>query len=148
MVCCRRLTASVAVAAARQHPNVAGDRRYSTSAWQRVRKAVLIRDGGICQIQGARCRGVATTVHHIIPSSEAPELFWAGENLAAACTACNYGHGARVGAAKGRRRIEQLEQIIFDQDQRIQQLQELLAAYESDRPQARLREHPPKPAIY
>jgi hypothetical protein len=36
--------------------------RYSTAAWQKLRKAVLARDGHICQIQGPRCRGYATSV--------------------------------------------------------------------------------------
>jgi 5-methylcytosine-specific restriction endonuclease McrA len=45
------------------------DRRYSTARWQRLRRQVLIRDGGACMIQGPRCTGQATTVHDIVPSS-------------------------------------------------------------------------------
>jgi hypothetical protein len=40
------------------------DRRYSTARWQRLRKAVLAHYGHVCQIQGPRCTGYATTVHH------------------------------------------------------------------------------------
>jgi 5-methylcytosine-specific restriction endonuclease McrA len=60
------------------------DRRYSTARWQRLRKAVLAHHGHVCQIQGPRCRGIANTVHHILPSSQYPELFWNPENLEAA----------------------------------------------------------------
>jgi 5-methylcytosine-specific restriction endonuclease McrA len=124
------------------------DRRYSSSAWQRTRKAVLNRDGHVCMIRGPRCRGVATTVHHRIPSSQAPHLFFASENLVAACTACNYGGGSRARADNERRRIEQLEEIIVDQDQRIQQLLERLQQYEPLHPRPTRRRNPPKPAIY
>jgi HNH endonuclease len=124
------------------------DRRYSSSAWQRVRKAVLMRDGHVCQIQGPRCRGVATTVHHVVPSSERPDLFFADQNLVAACTRCNFGHGARVAADNSRRRVAQLERVIREQYQLIQQLQERLSAYEGERSQTAPRKNPPMPAIY
>ena len=59
----------------------ARDRRYSTAAWQRLRRGVLAHDGRICQIQGPRCLGIANTVDHIVPSSVRPDLFWEPENL-------------------------------------------------------------------
>jgi 5-methylcytosine-specific restriction endonuclease McrA len=121
------------------------DKRYSTSAWQRLRKAVLQRDGHSCRIQGPRCTGYATTVHHLVASSERPDLFWASDNLVSACTRCNYGDGRRVAAANGRRRLEQLEAIIIQQEERIH---EQRAQHEADRPNPPLRRHPPKPAIY
>jgi 5-methylcytosine-specific restriction endonuclease McrA len=124
------------------------DRRYSTAAWQRLRKAVLAHYGHVCQLQGPRCTGYATTVHHIVPSSQRPDLFWAEENLTASCGPCNYAGGSRVRADNERRRIEQLEEIIVDQDQRIQQLLERLSQYEPQHPQTGLRRNPPKPAIY
>jgi 5-methylcytosine-specific restriction endonuclease McrA len=40
--------------------------------------------------------GYATTVHHRVPSSLRPDLFWEPDNLAAACSRCNYGGGARA----------------------------------------------------
>jgi hypothetical protein len=124
------------------------DRRYSTAAWQRTRKAILRRDGHTCQIQGPRCRGIATTVHHRIPSSQRPDLFYDSENLVAACTTCNYGGGNRVRVDNGRRRLEQLEQIILAQDQRIQELLAQLAEHEAEHPDPGLRRARPKPAIY
>jgi 5-methylcytosine-specific restriction endonuclease McrA len=57
------------------------DRRHSTARWQRLRRQVIARDGGICQIQGPRCRGVANSAHHVLPSSQYPEQFWSPENL-------------------------------------------------------------------
>jgi hypothetical protein len=106
------------------------DRRYSTARWQRLRKAVLARDGHQCMIGGPRCGGYATTVHHQIPSSQQPELFWEPANLVAACGACNYGGGARVQADNRRRRTAQLEQLIEQQAQQIAWLVERLAYYE------------------
>jgi 5-methylcytosine-specific restriction endonuclease McrA len=107
------------------------DRRYSTARWQRLRKAVLLRDGHQCMVGSPRCRGYATTVHHIVPSSRQPELFWEPSNLVAACGACNYGGGARVQADNRRRRIAQLEHVIEQQAQQIAELLERLAYYES-----------------
>jgi hypothetical protein len=51
------------------------DRRYSTARWQRLRKAVLAYYGYVCQVEGPRCTGYATTVHHILPSSQYPNCF-------------------------------------------------------------------------
>jgi 5-methylcytosine-specific restriction endonuclease McrA len=121
------------------------DRRYSTARWQRLRKAVLAHYGYMCQIQGPRCAGYATTVHHRVPSSQRPDLFWEPENLTAACTRCNYGGGARVGADNRRRRTAQLEQLVEQQAQQIAQLLQRLARYEgADGASAT----PRSPAIY
>jgi hypothetical protein len=38
---------------------------YSTAKWQQLRRIVLQRDGGPCQIRGRRCIGIATSVHHV-----------------------------------------------------------------------------------
>jgi 5-methylcytosine-specific restriction endonuclease McrA len=121
------------------------DRRYSTARWQRLRKAVLAHYGHVCQIQGPRCTGYATTVHHQIPSSQAPELFWEPANLAAACGACNYGGGARIQADNRRRRTAQLEQFIIEQQQEIARLVERLAYYEDG---GRLERQRAEPRIY
>ena len=122
------------------------DRRYSTAAWQRVRRAILYRDGYECLIQGPRCRGYASTVHHIVPSSQRPDLFWEPGNLAAACTRCNYGGGRRVAHENTRTRIAELERIIHEQDQRIAHLVERLREYE---PLGPVESRPvPQPAIY
>jgi hypothetical protein len=60
----------------------------------------------------------------------------------------NYADGSRIAAANGRRRIEHLEEIIFQQDQWIQELLERVAQYEAERPQPAIRPNPPKPAIF
>jgi 5-methylcytosine-specific restriction endonuclease McrA len=114
------------------------DRRYSTGAWQRVRRTVLRRDGHVCQVQGPRCLGHASTVHHLVPSSQAPDLFWAEENLVAACSRCNYGGGARVAAENTRQTIESLRILVWEKQAQIDHLTERLARYE----------HPKRPAIY
>jgi 5-methylcytosine-specific restriction endonuclease McrA len=107
------------------------DRRYSTARWQRLRKAVLAYYGYVCQVEGPRCTGYATTVHHLIPSSQAPHLFWEPSNLVASCRRCNYGDGARVAADNRRQRAAQLEQLIIEQQQEIDRLLEALARYEN-----------------
>jgi hypothetical protein len=124
------------------------DRRYSTARWQRLRKAVLNRDGHVCRIQAPGCRGRATSVHHMEPSSQRPDLFWASENLVSACSRCNYGGGRQVAADNSRRRLEQLQEIIFEQDARIAHLVEQLQELEGERPNPTLPRKPAKPAIY
>jgi 5-methylcytosine-specific restriction endonuclease McrA len=106
------------------------DRRYSTASWQKLRRAVLAHYGHVCQVEGPRCTGYATTVHHILPSSQYPELFWNPENLEAACSPCNYGDGSRIAAENTRRTIERLYAIIEEQEQQIEQMAERLARYE------------------
>lgn len=98
------------------------DHRYSTSAWQRTRKAILRRYNHECQIRGSHCLGYTTTVHHIIPSSQAPYLFFADDNLVAACTRRNYSDGGRLQSQNRRSRVAQLETIIQNQQQLIDTL--------------------------
>jgi hypothetical protein len=120
------------------------DRRYSTARWQRLRKAVLAHYGHVCQLEGPRCTGYATTVHHRVPSSQRPDLFWEPENLISACGACNYGGGARVQADNRRRRTAQLEQVIEQQAQQIARLLEKVAYYEN----GGVERQRPEPRIY
>jgi hypothetical protein len=126
---------------------MAGDPRYSTAAWQKTRRMILQRDGYQCQIQGPRCKGYADTAHHIIPSSQRPDLFFDPNNLAAACKPCNFGGGGKVGAENRNSRITLLENIIEAQAQRINELAEQIMVYERERnsPPAK---NPPTPAIY
>jgi 5-methylcytosine-specific restriction endonuclease McrA len=94
------------------------DRRYSTARWQRLRKAVLAHYGYVCQVEGPRCTGYATTVHHLVPSSQAPHLFWEPSNLAAACGRCNYGGGSRIAAENTRRTINDLRALVEEHSSR------------------------------
>jgi 5-methylcytosine-specific restriction endonuclease McrA len=119
------------------------DRRYSTARWQRLRKAVLAYYGYVCQVEGPRCTGYATTVHHILPSSQYPELFWNPENLEAACSPCNYGDGSRIAAENTRHTIERLRALVEEQQQEIDRLLETIARYEDAKPAKR-----PAPAIH
>jgi 5-methylcytosine-specific restriction endonuclease McrA len=109
--------------------NVA-DRRYSTARWQKLRRLVLDRDGHICRIQRPRCRGIANTVHHILPSSQYPGLFWEPENLEAACGPCNYAGGSYTKAENQRSSREQiayLEHVIEVLEGRLDELAAALA---------------------
>jgi 5-methylcytosine-specific restriction endonuclease McrA len=115
------------------------DRRYSTARWQRLRRIVLAHYGYACQLEGPRCTGYATTVHHLVPSSQAPWLFWESTNLVAACRRCNYGDGSRVAAENTRRTIEDLRLLVERQQTEIDRLLAKLASYENgeaERPRA------------
>jgi 5-methylcytosine-specific restriction endonuclease McrA len=76
--------------------------RSSSRLWPPVRRLVLVRDGGRCQIRRARCTLIATAVDHVVPLvvlAERGELRLAFDpaNLRAACSSCNASEGAKVG---------------------------------------------------
>ena len=55
--------------------------------WKKIRKRILGRDGGVCQIKAPGCTVLATEIDHIIAR-------WKGgsdhpSNLQAACRPCN-----------------------------------------------------------
>jgi 5-methylcytosine-specific restriction endonuclease McrA len=76
------------------------ERNGSTSAWRRLRRMVLVRDGRVCQMRQPGCTGVATTVDHVVPlalgGTDHPS------NLRAACAACNTRSGAALASHDGR----------------------------------------------
>ena len=77
-----------------------------------------------------RCRGAANTVHHVIPSSEAPHLFFDEGNLQASCGACNYSVSAYLTRDNRRAIVEQnkyLEHVVLAQEERIIELEDQLA---------------------
>lgn len=55
--------------------------------WQRIRAAVLKRDGGRCQLGLPGCTEVATTADHIIGVAKGGTS--ALSNLRASCQSCN-----------------------------------------------------------
>ena len=105
---------------------------YSTAAWQKTRRAILARDGRLCQLRGPKCTGIATTVHHLLPSSQYPRLFFDASNLAAACRHCNYSGGREIQLANrtDRQLLNHYEQIIERQRAEIDELTRRLAEYE------------------
>lgn len=59
---------------------------YGTGRWKALRKAALIRDHYWC----VRCRRrPATTVHHVIPRTERPDLEMELDNLESLCPQCH-----------------------------------------------------------
>ena len=55
---------------------------YHSKRWDRLRRAVLARDGYKCQVSKRYGRNVpANTVHHIFPRDEYPEYQWEDWNL-------------------------------------------------------------------
>jgi hypothetical protein len=93
---------------------------------------VITCDGGLCQVRGPRCTTVATTAHHILPSSQYPELFFDPSNLEASCRRCN-DHGAVVKAENrvNRMTIAHLEDVIEEQRAEIERLAGELARYKN-----------------
>lgn len=64
-------------------------------AWQKLRKRILSRDGGLCRIKGAGCEYVAREVDHIIGRAKAESIGWtraqmdAESNLQSTCKRCH-----------------------------------------------------------
>ena len=78
---------------ARERPKTAA--RGYDAEWRKVRRLILLRDGGTCKIR-THCTGaVATEVDHIRPLSEFPEGRLDPANLQAACKTCNAAKGGR-----------------------------------------------------
>jgi 5-methylcytosine-specific restriction endonuclease McrA len=67
----------------------------STRAWRRIRAAVLLRDGGTCQLQHPGCTTTATHAAHTVPKSRGGRDVMT--NLKAACAHCNLSEGADFG---------------------------------------------------
>jgi 5-methylcytosine-specific restriction endonuclease McrA len=63
-------------------------RPYDDTRWRVVRRAVLLRDGGMCQIRLARCTGTATAVDHVVDWRDGG-AWYDTANLRAACASCN-----------------------------------------------------------
>lgn len=63
----------------------------STRRWREIRRAVLARDGGVCQLQLPGCVQVATHVDHIVAKSLGGDDTM--PNLRAACGPCNQSRG-------------------------------------------------------
>jgi 5-methylcytosine-specific restriction endonuclease McrA len=115
-------------------------------AWQRVRLAILARDGRICQVGGPRCTIRATQVDHIVPTSQGG-AFFASDNLRASCRNCNR-HGPNVQHEnRGLRQvIEQLERTAAEQAAEIEQLRARLAGEDGEATEIERR--PLTPRIY
>ena len=64
------------------------DPRYKTYTWQSIRKEILKRDKGKCQIEGSGCVGKATVVGHR-KSPKNGGAFYKASNLQAECTHCS-----------------------------------------------------------
>jgi len=62
---------------------------YDTTAWRRVRKYVLARDGYMCQLRCSKnCKGTANSADHIRRPEDGGAIF-DPQNLQAACVSCN-----------------------------------------------------------
>lgn len=65
-------------------------KRYKSRQWRKLRRAVIVRDQGLCQ----RCakRGImqrGSIVHHIIEARDDVTKFWDIDNLELVCATCH-----------------------------------------------------------
>jgi 5-methylcytosine-specific restriction endonuclease McrA len=109
---------------------------YGTQAWRRTRRAILDRDSYRCQLQLPGCTQVATTVHHRLPSSQYPHLFYDWDNLCGACRRCNFAGGREVqlGNRTARQMLNHLEQVVERQKAEIDGLRRQLEEHERPKP--------------
>lgn len=63
---------------------------YKSTKWKHKQKAILRRDGYMCQCCKRYGKQVsATTVHHIKHADEYPELAYTDSNLISLCSGCH-----------------------------------------------------------
>jgi hypothetical protein len=131
----------------RHHSRVAGS-PYSTARWQKLRRAVIRRDGQCMLRTSPNCRGTAETAHHVVAVAVDPSRFFDPTNVIASCGPCNFSHGAALGAAKRRGRIERLEEVIRLQETHIAELVERIVELEAERSRPSILSTPAMPAIF
>jgi HNH endonuclease len=109
---------------------------YSTADGSGSGASSFSATAGLCQIRGRRCTGIATTVHHILPSSTHPHLFFDPSNLQAACKPCNYGDGAvvRTDNRTNRQLVAHLESVVEEQAAEIEVLRRELERQDEPEP--------------
>ena len=71
------------------------DPRLNSAEWRTLRRWVIDRDLGLCQIKGETCTRYATCVDHIVARADGGDL-WNPHNLRAACRSCNGVGGAEI----------------------------------------------------
>lgn len=80
---------------------------YYSTAWRRCRTAILGRDNHLCQ--SCLKKGIltsATTVHHIKPLDDYPELALDADNLESCCRQCHEEHHPEHGFVQMKRQIK------------------------------------------
>jgi len=79
----------------RSHSDKSSTERGYGYAWQQLRKRILNRDAGLCQIKGPACRFVAREVDHKVNKAKAREMGWTEAqiddetNLQSCCEPCH-----------------------------------------------------------
>lgn len=85
---------------------------YKTIRWLAKRKKILNRDDHMCR----ECKRygkttAASTVHHIIPMEERPDLKLEDKNLLSLCNNCHNGMHDRIGNALTAKGLEWVERM-------------------------------------
>jgi 5-methylcytosine-specific restriction endonuclease McrA len=78
------------------------DPRYTGMPWRTLRRIILERDRGVCQVRGPGCEGEAKAVDHIVPTCEGGD-FYDPANLRASCRKCNGVRGAATATSRNAR---------------------------------------------
>ena len=73
---------------------------YNSTRWRKIRKYILKRDGGICQICGRSEKSMI--VDHIQELKDRPDLAWSYSNLTTLCRSC---HNIKTAKEKERRSL-------------------------------------------
>lgn len=69
------------------------DAQIQTRTYKLLRRAVLQRDGYVCQIRGPHCTTEATCVDHVTPRADGGAIYDPA-NMRASCWRCNSGRNA------------------------------------------------------
>jgi 5-methylcytosine-specific restriction protein A len=87
---------------------------YKSTAWQKCREIVLIRDHRLCQpcLRAGRLTP-ANTVHHIQPLEERPDLALDIGNLESICPACHNKEHPEKGGGKPKEQQRKKRKIKF-----------------------------------
>lgn len=93
---------------------------YETTKWRKKREKILRRDGYKCQLcyrYGKQT--TATTVHHILPYGEAPNLGFEDYNLISICKVCHGKMHDRTGEKLSKEGIELLQRTFRKYNKQI-----------------------------
>ena len=63
--------------------------RITDRRWQKFRKRILLRDGGLCRYRYSGCTTVAVQVDHLVPRQRAPERMFDESNCFSVCHHCH-----------------------------------------------------------
>lgn len=105
---------------------------YSTARWQKPRRWVLARHGGVCQRSRAHAAPGPRQPSTSSSLEPYPYLFYEPSNLDGACRTCNYSGGReiRLQNRTDRQMLNHYEQVIEEQGDELDEFARRLEEYE------------------